>query len=372
MTKIGPFTRYLTSFSEEIVSYHLMRNKVYLICLSSNKKISIYNVMKLKKIKELTGITLEKVIELLEPFDKVTLKSWFTVDIKLGVLSLIFNKDALHSNPFNFEINYLEKLFEKNNIENDLSNLKLPISFQYNSNSQTKGFDKSNSTGFHLIQQIFSNVLTNSLNHYREFFENNFYDTTGYIKRKYLNSINSINPSQLLNSFLIYSTHDSSISLAGYSCDKIKNMFIIPSFLKEIIQMVNYNIIQPIDINITNFNKKQEKIEIVIDNQRKDFKNKNQSQNSNNYRDELEANNNVIVEKFKIWLMKSYIEEEHFRNMINGDLNNLVIIKKINEKQVKMYIIQKDYIIQKYLSNSIIFIDFIMKDGVVKIDLIRL
>ena len=45
------FNAFLTNFQNETTRYHLMKNKIYLLC-QDNKKLVIYNIFKLKKIAE--------------------------------------------------------------------------------------------------------------------------------------------------------------------------------------------------------------------------------------------------------------------------------------------------------------------------------
>lgn len=107
---------YITDFSNEIVKFHLMKNKIYILCLTSNKKLMIYNVIKLSKIAEFevnNYTTFEKLIEILDKIDQYTLKSWFSVDIKLGVLTITFQSDNFFVNPLNFDFEYLEKVLDK-------------------------------------------------------------------------------------------------------------------------------------------------------------------------------------------------------------------------------------------------------------------
>jgi hypothetical protein len=102
----------------------------------------------------------------------------------------------------------------------------------------------------------------------------------------------------------------------------------------------------------------------MIDNQKREFKNKNMTKEPLNspldYKDELEASNNVAVFKFKQWLLKSYIEHDHFYRTIENDINNLLSTKRINESQ-------KDIIMQLSKSDPTVFIDFMIKDGIVYI-----
>jgi hypothetical protein len=71
---------------------------------------------------------------------------------------------------------------------------------------------------------------------------------------------------------------------------------------------------------------KGEKITILIDNQRKEFRNKNNT----NTTDELEAHGSVTVMKFKEWMMKSYVDITHLKESITADLAN----SGLNEKEV--------------------------------------
>ena len=195
--------------------------------------------MKMKKIREFTAISFDRLIELLTAHDSITLKSWFQIDIKLGVITVTFNKDCF-TNPLNFDFNYLEKLLDRYVNENDVEGLKNahPAKISDNHNIP-KVVEKHTSCAMHLIQSMFNNMVSTSLTSYIEFFENNFYDTNGYIKKKFLsNTTVETGTSQLNSNFELYSTIDSCISLAGYMGDNMKSNFQVPSFLKDIVKIV--------------------------------------------------------------------------------------------------------------------------------------
>ena len=64
--------------------------------------------------------------------------------------------------------------------------------------------------------------------------------------------------------------------------------------------------------------------------------------------------------KFKQWLLKSYIEEDSFHKMVENDATNLVSKRVITENQ-------KETIMRIFKTDAIIFIDFMLKEGVVKL-----
>ena len=214
-----------------------MKNKSYILCQTSNKKVMIYSVMKLKKIKEYTNVNFDRLIELLAPHDSLNQKTWFQVDIKLGVITLTFNKDSFNTS-FNEDLNnYLEKLLDRYVIENDIEGLRIanPVKFS----ELPKTIDKSNSCGMYLLQTIFTNLSSITMNNYIEFFENNFYDNNGYIKKKFLSNTSShSNSNTFTSTFEVYSSIDSLITIAGYIGDNFKNKFHIPNFLKDIVHIV--------------------------------------------------------------------------------------------------------------------------------------
>jgi hypothetical protein len=215
-----------------------MKNKIYILCQTA-KKVLIYNIMKMKKIREFTGINLDRLIDLLSPHDSITLKSWFQIHIKLGVVSITFNKDSF-SNPLNFDFNYLEKLLDRYVRENDIEGLKnaQPAKLSDNHNIP-KTVEKHTSCGMHLIQSMFNNIVSTSLTTLIEFFDNNFYDTNGYIKKKFLSNTPDMNAIQLASTYMLYSSIDYYISIAGYMGDNIKKNFQLPNFLKDVVKIVN-------------------------------------------------------------------------------------------------------------------------------------
>jgi hypothetical protein len=221
-----------------------MKNKIYIICQTASRNVIIYNIMKMKKIKEIKSVSLDRLIELLAPHDSINLKSWFQIDIKLGVISIIFNKDSFN-NPLNFDFNYLDNILDRYVNDNDIEGLKNahPAKILDNHNI-SKVVEKNSSCAMHLIQSMFNNMVSTSLTSYNEFFENNFYDTNGYIKKKFLsNTTVETGTSQIYSNFELFSTIDSYISLSGYMGDNIKSNFQVPYFLKDIVKIVtNYNI----------------------------------------------------------------------------------------------------------------------------------
>ena len=114
--------------------------------------------------------------------------------------------------------------------------------------------------------------------------------------------------------------------------------------------------------NIDPPSSKKEKISIIIDNRKKEFKNKNE----NSETDELEANGHISIESFKNWLVKSYIDMEHMKNVLVK--NNL---SKLTERKVRLLLIiyQAKFVAENYLTIQNFysnFIDFYMQNGVVK------
>lgn len=115
-----------------------MKNKIYIFCLSANGRFYIYNILKCEKIFELSlqedyNTNFNKMVEALNQYDIVTLKSWFSVDIKLGAITLNFNRNNCFSNAFNFDPDYFEKIIEKTD---NLRNLISPKYFSFSINPE--------------------------------------------------------------------------------------------------------------------------------------------------------------------------------------------------------------------------------------------
>jgi hypothetical protein len=291
---------FIADYNNEITKYHLMKNKNYLLCATRSKLI-LFNIMKLRKIAEflinpnsnsnnLNSFTFEKMIEVLNKYDTVTLKSWFSVDIKLGVVSITFTQENMFNNPFNFDAEFLEKVLDRTNsftkvvnidfkFVNDISssplntpqlnrtmNSKLSdISTKSDSSkfsstmpsaSAKKGkslsnIEKVSSCGYILFKMIYSNYVTRMLERYTVFFDEYFWDTRDYLKNelarmdsgKYINNnlfnFSSSNTGSPISAptFFLFSTSENFISVAPYYED-ISNKFKLPSFLKENVQMV--------------------------------------------------------------------------------------------------------------------------------------
>jgi hypothetical protein len=326
-----------------------MRNKNYIITQTYDNVVSIYNVFKLKKIKEITTMTFEKVVEILDSLDSLTQKSWFTADIKLGTVSLIVQKDTVHNVQNSaLEINFLEKIFEKY----DITQMKVSTTKNSSELSTPMGkqkHDKMSSCGTAFIQNIFTNYLYNTFSKNQEFIESNFYDSRGYLKKKYLNS--SVNKPEPFYYF-VYGAIENTFTVSYIN--ELGNGFTLPHFIKELLNLQSEMVFS--------VPRKGEKIEIIIDNTKKEFVNKTNTSPTYNNIDELEAGAHVTVGKFKDWLLKAYIEGDSFKQLVESDLNQMVSNHIIKEKD-RLYIAEKLLIGQPSL-----FVDFWVKEQVVSID----
>ena len=364
-----------TNFSNEIIRYHQMKNKIYIFTINTNAKVFVYNVIKLQKIAEFqlpSNVTFDKLLEIIDKYDLVTLKTWFNVDIKLGVLSITFQNDNLFINTFNFDIDYMEKVldatsnltkiipvdfkfllsdinsvqnspmvsnlsstmdrnsytnFTENNRSNTNFSSTMPVNSKKNTGSmQLSAQDKLNSVGHYIIKVIFDSYSKNARKKYIDFYENNFWDTRDYIKTKILKIDptvkNNLNNTTLLHTntgsvYFIFSTSDNCISSGPY-LNEINSSFKIPNFTKQLLQLPSTNIDVP--------KPKSEKIDVVIDNSRREIKILNKNEN-----DELEIAGVVTALKFKEWLMKNYIDVEWLKNeQIKSDLKTCNLNKEVH------------------------------------------
>jgi hypothetical protein len=259
------FNKQVCDYNNEIINYHLMRNKIYILC-ATKQKMMIYNIMKLKKIVEFklnNVLTFEKIIEILNKYDIVTLRSWFSIDIKLGIPTITFTQETLFNNINDFDQEYLEKVLEKTNNFNNL----VPIEFKFSEimNSQSPSHNRANlnnskynasmnnsmasskkgnninineSCGYNLIKLILSGYEKSKLDKYTKFFEQYFYDTRDYIKVEFLKKLNTTKQDEAeFNSLFIFTTIGNLISIGPYFNDIDKNL-LIPPFIKEIIKVV--------------------------------------------------------------------------------------------------------------------------------------
>ena len=114
----------------EIIRYHIMKNKIYIIAEDINKNVIIYNVIKLKQIAIFVSSSINKITETLDKFDTTVMKSWFSVEIKVGCITIIFQKSNLFSNQYNFDEEYIEKILEAtNNLQNIPVTLHKEVNF---------------------------------------------------------------------------------------------------------------------------------------------------------------------------------------------------------------------------------------------------
>jgi hypothetical protein len=282
-TKISSF---VVDYNCEIIKYHLMRNKNYLLCATRNKLL-LFNIMKLRRIAEffintLSQMTFEKMVEILDKYDTITLKSWFAVDIKLGVVSINFSQENMFNNPFNFDVEYLEKVLDRTNsftksviIDFKFLEISSPVNKDLNRTMNSKTSDNSglrsdtskfsstmptasdkkgktisnndkiSSCGYILFKMVYSNYSAKMVEKYSAFYDEYFWDTRDYLKNeisridtgKYINN-NLFNLScSTVPTFFLFATYENFISVAPYFED-LSYKFRLPSFIKEILQIV--------------------------------------------------------------------------------------------------------------------------------------
>ena len=143
-----------------------MKNKIYVFCLSADGKFTIYNILKCDKIFELKFtdnylINYNKIIDTITQYDTVTLKSWFTLDIKLGVITITFNKSNCFNNSFNFDQDYLEKIIEKTD---NFKNILNPKNFNFNQMNENDKMILSSSAVNAPNKPLVSSNLSGKLN----------------------------------------------------------------------------------------------------------------------------------------------------------------------------------------------------------------
>jgi hypothetical protein len=252
-----------------------MKNKIYILC-ATKTKLFLYNVMKLKKIADfqITNFcSFEKMTEILDRYDLTTLKTWFTIDIKLGVITITFNIDNLFANNFNFDPEFIEKVIERTNSFTKLANIEFKFATEVVSSpaisllSQTSNmrntdknekshlysstmpfsskkniqsfYDKSNSSGFYLMKLLFNNYSTKIANNYLTFYDTYFWDTRDYLTGELvkLGKVGKSNNTSSLNIF-IFSTFENQIFVGPYF-DDVGESLKMPTFLKEVLQIVS-------------------------------------------------------------------------------------------------------------------------------------
>ena len=235
-------------------------------------------------------------MEILNKYDQTTLKSWFTIDIKLGVPTLIFKQENLFSNQMNFDYDYLEKILEGTNFLSNLKNFQIDFKFSdemnssyistnlnsaspkqysqtFTSDSKFSSKDKSfhhtsnslnlnskynkmssmninNSCGSVFIKNLLHKYFEIIVNKYTNFFESNFYDPKNILKKEMSKLESEVKLENISNfadevsDYFIFSIVDNHISVGPYKSDLVTNLkFKRPSFLKEIVRLVNFILI---------------------------------------------------------------------------------------------------------------------------------
>jgi len=237
-----------------------LKNKIYILCLTADGRFLIYNILKCEKIfdfglQEDYSIQFQKMIDMISQYDTTTLKSWFTVDIKLGTITITFNKNTCFNNTFNFDPDYLEKIIEKTNNFTNLKNPKLfnfifinkdPALVQFSnlnvSSSEKNGLKKNiiqnkntvnvdnpsnsfnkkdigmdglkiNNLGKSFIKSLFDTFVNDLLLEIKDYLQKNFYDSKGYLQKNFYESLR--NNSTFDSDIRININHD----IYLFSCD---------------------------------------------------------------------------------------------------------------------------------------------------------
>ena len=216
------------SFNNSCInSYYILKNKIYLLYITSNKEVVLFNIIKMKKVCIFSNKTIKDIYDnIISHYDNDTCKSWFSLDIKLGYITFKFNSD-MFSNQVEYDLNYFEKIKEytkdfTTNLYNKDNKIKyLMNEINYNSNSQPtciivdsdqisktiqlrcKKLDNQtnynyNNVGYVLITSILKNcdVSLNSINENKNVYLNDLLDKNFYNTGTFKNLINKKYDSQ--------------------------------------------------------------------------------------------------------------------------------------------------------------------------------
>ncbi len=241
--------------------------------MTSTYKIVIYNIIKLRVIGEFklndkiySTYSFDSFVELLNKYDSISLKSWFSIDIKLGVPTITFNQDTFFLNTMNFDWDFLENILERTGnltkLNVNLSDIKFSNEYttspsysstsksqiektpsSYSSKSSKKIVNVNpNSVGAFMTKLILYNYNICIINRFSQFFESNFYDTKDYLKKEMLRNENeckaSITP--IINergNYYLYVLTDSNITVGPYLKD-LTNRFRRPSYIRDVVKLV--------------------------------------------------------------------------------------------------------------------------------------
>jgi len=276
------FGKFFVKFTGEIIRYDLLKNKIYLVCLTSDCKLFIYNIFKCEKIFETKLKSdyiahYESLLEIIKKFDKNTLKSWCQIDIKIGVITANLNKNLLNTEVPLFDYDYYEKIIEATNgfkkslsenihfiseeniisgfrNTNNNSSINNAINYSnksqynernYNNNSYNDSIKNNTTTGFKkrfsaflknspenqiinigrlFIKSIFSTFVNDLFLEIKDFIGKNFVDKNGILRKNYIEEIkNKINFSDYkLNidqDIFLYYVEDDNLKYATYLKD---------------------------------------------------------------------------------------------------------------------------------------------------------
>jgi hypothetical protein len=200
-----------------------LKNKIYVVCLSTDGKLFIFNIFKCEKIFE-TNLkpdyiqNYESLLDTIKRYDRITFKSWCQIDIKIGVISITINKNMLNIEVPLFDYDYYEKIIEAtSSFKKFLSeNIQFIVDESSTSTSNTNSMNfRNNNNQINCSSSIQNNTMHSNNSEKDEKYKNNQIpidnkikssSTSNEFRKKNMNSnnnsiysINNSNENQLIN-----------------------------------------------------------------------------------------------------------------------------------------------------------------------------
>jgi len=83
-----------------IKQYHILNDKRYIVTKDTDENVSVWDVLQARKSESLGKENYENAIKIRQRF--ISIPNWFTVDLKLGVLTINLDENDWHSAWINF------------------------------------------------------------------------------------------------------------------------------------------------------------------------------------------------------------------------------------------------------------------------------
>lgn len=320
------------------------------------QKVHIFENTNIAKVNE----------EIIGQFDIDACKSWFTLDIKLGLLSFKFNQD-IFANRGEFDLKYFEKIRDFTKEFTDFSKESLAfckklslmsmsqdkLSKTINVGPRATNLDKKTSIGYQFLHDVLltlssSGDNSNKANEMKTFLESNFFNYKRFLSSKLKMrstidqfDLNRIDKDEISKNYFlidIICARNGKVSYlyvpinpSGFNNtskdEKILNYQLLPLFVRDLIPQTffNQNLSNISFKTDTNQAKNGIKFDVILSNKYNDFKKNSNVDKSANIEDEIEASYDVLISKLKDWIVDKYLSKDAFITKIQSEMKTFSI-----------------------------------------------